>query len=379
MKLKKNHREMKIGILTFHNAINYGAVLQCYALKEFLAQRGHEVQVIDYRNPYTEDYKKILPWVPLLEEKGIVGKLKFIIKSVFLYSKRRRICKVFKAFVDYRLNTTPSYHSASEIPTTFDCIVFGSDQIWNPRLCGGFDPVFYGQFYKGRTKFVVYAASLGNPSLIKDFEWNEIGRLIGVFDCISVRELNLKHAMENRFSISVTQCIDPTLLVNPDILSGIAKSPDIGDYVFMYNVQRDDAAEGFADYISKKINCKVVIGQSKPQMRNLRKNQNHLLVEMASPEEFLGLIKNAKIIIGNSFHSIAISIALKKDFYSIDCRKPERVKSLLNQLGLIDRHVKSTYRNIILKNVDYSIAERKLAVIRDSSINYLKEAGLLMN
>ena len=40
---------MKIGILTFHRAHNYGAVLQCYALQEVLKGMGHEVEVIDYR------------------------------------------------------------------------------------------------------------------------------------------------------------------------------------------------------------------------------------------------------------------------------------------------------------------------------------------
>ena len=28
----------KIGILTFHNAVNYGAILQCYALQNALEQ-----------------------------------------------------------------------------------------------------------------------------------------------------------------------------------------------------------------------------------------------------------------------------------------------------------------------------------------------------
>ena len=43
---------MKIGILTFHAAHNYGAVLQCYALKEYLQSLGHEVTIIDYRQEY---------------------------------------------------------------------------------------------------------------------------------------------------------------------------------------------------------------------------------------------------------------------------------------------------------------------------------------
>ena len=46
---------MKIGIITFHWATNYGAVLQCYALQETLKAKGNDVENIDY---YPARYKK---------------------------------------------------------------------------------------------------------------------------------------------------------------------------------------------------------------------------------------------------------------------------------------------------------------------------------
>lgn len=45
---------MKIGILTFHRANNFGAVLQCFALQTYLKKIGLEVYVIDYRQKYIE-------------------------------------------------------------------------------------------------------------------------------------------------------------------------------------------------------------------------------------------------------------------------------------------------------------------------------------
>ena len=44
----------KIGILTFHNAHNYGAVLQAYALKTKLNRMGYKAKILNYQNPYTE-------------------------------------------------------------------------------------------------------------------------------------------------------------------------------------------------------------------------------------------------------------------------------------------------------------------------------------
>lgn len=45
---------MKIGIITVHRAYNYGSVLQCFALQEYLKSLGHDVWVIDYRQKWTE-------------------------------------------------------------------------------------------------------------------------------------------------------------------------------------------------------------------------------------------------------------------------------------------------------------------------------------
>ena len=41
---------MRIGILTFHRSINYGAFMQCYALSHELMSRypEHQVEVIDF-------------------------------------------------------------------------------------------------------------------------------------------------------------------------------------------------------------------------------------------------------------------------------------------------------------------------------------------
>ena len=45
---------MKCGIITFHRAINYGGVLQAYALSKSLEKLGVEAEVIDYYCSYLE-------------------------------------------------------------------------------------------------------------------------------------------------------------------------------------------------------------------------------------------------------------------------------------------------------------------------------------
>lgn len=50
---------MKIGIITFHWAANYGAVLQAYALSSYLKSKGCAVEIINYRPRWAKDVKPI--------------------------------------------------------------------------------------------------------------------------------------------------------------------------------------------------------------------------------------------------------------------------------------------------------------------------------
>lgn len=51
---------MKIGIITFHRAINYGAVLQAYALKRKIDELGGSASIIDYINQKDENGYKLI-------------------------------------------------------------------------------------------------------------------------------------------------------------------------------------------------------------------------------------------------------------------------------------------------------------------------------
>ena len=51
---------MRIGILTFHRAKNYGAVLQCYALATYLKSLGYDTRIIDYYPKYFKEQDSIL-------------------------------------------------------------------------------------------------------------------------------------------------------------------------------------------------------------------------------------------------------------------------------------------------------------------------------
>ena len=88
---------MKIGILTFHRAHNYGAVLQCYALQEILQRLGYDVYVIDYRQPTLEYAYKYWNFRTILESLRS-PKLLFKYQEVCQNARRQFVfLKIFRA------------------------------------------------------------------------------------------------------------------------------------------------------------------------------------------------------------------------------------------------------------------------------------------
>ena len=350
---------MKIGILTFHNALNYGAVLQCYALQHYLQEKGHDVEVIDYRIRFIEEQKKLLSKTEL-RRRGFVAFLKYFIARLLAWPAWRETINVFHHFMVSQLHLSPRAATAADIPTGYDCILFGSDQIWSPKLCRGFNPVFWGEFEKHGARFVSYAASIG-----------AVEQRIKVFHAVSVREKSLCLALQEHCGVSATVCLDPTLLVDATVFDRIAIRPEEQDYVFLFNVLDDPAASQFAHRLANRLGTSVVIkGQAKPQLKS-RRDKLVTLKESMSPEEFLGYIKYARCIVGNSFHVIALSIVFQKECYALKSRRSGRVEGLLGSLGLADRIVAATEPVEIISSIDYKAVNECLALMRQSSTQFI--------
>lgn len=364
---------MRIGILTFHNAINYGAVIQCYALTKFMEQRGHTVEVIDYRLHAIEDYKVFFSFHTLCSLKGIKKKIIYILNSVLLRKRKKKVIRAFNTFLSTRLPLSYRYSDGQNISQYYDYVIFGSDQIWNLKLTNGFDPVFWGQIEKGNSIFATYAASMGEIDILSNSQWEIVADKLKAFDYISVRELSLKNCLNNKFGMNVDYCVDPTLLVDSKTLDVVAVKPQEDNYVYLYNVTKDKHAEVFASNIASLLGCKVIMTNPKPR---IKRSKNCCEAEAISPEEFLGYIKYAKMVIGNSFHAVILSIIFRKDFYSLNSHRPERIKGVLKDLGLIERHVNSTDNVHRVSFVDYSQVEQKINHMRESSLLYIDKIGL---
>lgn len=356
---------MRIGILTFHAAHNYGAVLQCYALQEFLRSKGYEVEVIDYRlSAIVSGYHwyksyRFISKNPYKLLKKTAYELRFI-------RKRKQRYDAFESFIKKKMRLAPVEKIFSN---PYDFIIIGSDQVWNYNLTNGFDPYYWGDFpHPPQTKIISYAASM-HDNWPQSYDKTIIDKL-NKFDSISVRETTLAEKLSLLLpNKEIHSVIDPTLLITKEQWDKISKRPSINyPYLFLYQVERSSKAEQIAQQIAREKNLRIVY------LSALVDNINNKETIASSPEEFIGLFKYADFIICSSFHGTIFSLQFEKPFYSIKMGfgKDNRVGNLLSSLDkgdlFIDNYNPSRKYNHSIENNKHKIEE-----LRFNSYKYLNQ------
>lgn len=355
---------MKIGIMTFSSAINYGAVLQAYGLKEVLGQMGHDTYVIDYQPHYFHNQYYICRpgFRSLLHHSGCVAWFNFLLKRTV----GQKFIGNFRRFLRKNLNLLP-FSNINKL----DAVVFGSDQIWNPLLCdGNFDKNFFGQGIDKRIKKVAYAPSVGNLHNLKNKE-TEFKRLLEHIDYISAREENFAQYITNICSKKSVSCVlDPTLLAGREIFEQLAKDNITNtEYLLFFDFFGDKNGREKAVKLAQNYNLSII----EPFPGDGQKTNDKY--SYCSPEEFCSLIKNAKIVVTTSFHGTAFSILFNRPFYALEYEPKynDRILSLLKSVQLTERFI---YRDKEITDtlIDWENTNTLLAELRVKSKTYLYNA-----
>lgn len=354
---------MKIGILTYHRAYNYGAFLQAFALKSFLEKEGYEVSFVDY---WPLDHEKLYR---LWDE---TSGLKSFLRNLVLAWKRNARYKRFRKLQQKYLiiDRKPLFRSAQELNNlNYDVIIYGSDQIWWKSRTdkSGFDPVYWGQQINKKMKKVSYAASMGIIDL-NDKDLSDIRNYLVAFSSISVREIQLMNVLQPLTDKTISVVLDPTLLVPASFWESLCREKVSvkGQYILYYRMMGDEKSDLLALEISRKLNLPIVkivgsIGSYKVDRIN----------SLTDPIHFLTLIRSAEYVISTSFHGVALSIQFNKEFYSMGMKNnSDRVSSLLSLLGLENRMIDSIPSDLSDK-IDYTAVLSKLSALQKESAGYL--------
>lgn len=372
---------MKIGILTFHCAANFGAMLQAYGLQTVLKEMGHDVSIIDYRPAFLFQPYKIFERSPF---SG--GWKRFIHPRTLLYDYQTsyikwRRKKSFERFEKQWF--TPL--EMSEV-NRLDAVIVGSDQIWNPRItANGFDKTYFlpsPPFSRHQLK-ISYAASAGKTQFFIGEIDDQTVSLLKDFSAISVREKSLGSAVEKIIGCHTPVVADPVLLGGREIFNRFINADLIPSRPYILYFSLVHQREQYEDF--KQIGChypdhKAITLFSQSVLAN-----DSDVICTASIERFISLIAGADYIVTSSFHGSAFSILFGKQFISIgdSINNTERLQELLNELGIGERLLieNPTDDNIPEKGVkllnqpiDYQGVYDKLSIWRSKSRDFLRNA-----
>ena len=364
--------ENKIGILTFHTALNYGAVLQTYALQKFLNNIGIDNEVIDYRCPYIEKSYK-----PFLVSDGKI--INSIVRGIFFGNVIQKKRKVFQDFVSKNISTSPKYSIIKELIPLKDqyrYFITGSDQVWSP-IAAGFDEAYFLPFVAENRKYS-YAASIGTTQLTVDQEIEFKNRLKG-FSIVSIREKSNEELIKKIDpTIEVAVHVDPTLLLSKSDWCKLTLDPIIKEpYLLIFNVEKPINNIDFAKKLAAEKQLKIVYINE----RTIIKDKSIRYIQAPSPEKFITLFANADAVVTNSFHGTVFSLIFQKDFYvELDNKKQRnnRVEALLEMVHISNREITSSYSTSKFDPINWQLVEEVLKNERENSSKYLQRINAMI-
>lgn len=369
---------MRIAILTLPLHINYGGILQAYALQAVLERMGHEVCLIEKK-------RRTIPFplwkVPLVYGKRILMNLTGHSFPIFYEQKVNRERPIVQQHTDYFIHKYIKCRivdNFSEIEETdFDTIIVGSDQIWRPQYFNDRIERAYLDFTEGwNITRIVYASSFGTDQWeYTPMQTTRCARLLKSFDAVSVREESAVKLCKEHFGVKAMHVLDPTmLLAKEDYIrlfedSGTVESPGT-----LLNYILDETPEKAA--LINKIAQKM--GLVSFRVNSRVKDRHILLSERIQPsvEQWLRGFHDAKFVVTDSFHACVFSILFNKPFIVVGNkdRGLSRIESLLSQFGLEERLISSRSLDEKSKNIDWSKINATLQGKVYDSVQFLRNS-----
>lgn len=352
---------MKVGIITYHRAHNYGAVLQCYALQTVLAAMGHDAYVVDYRQSFIEKLYNPSKIDLIIRHKtqprALLGLIRVFIS---LHNKKRR----FEKFCTKFLNLSQPC-SSEDIPP-FDVYIVGSDQMWSIDCAGGsIDPVYFGLFNRpANSKLLGFSISSNKYSVER--LGIDINFYLSRFDNISFREQFVTDSILHSTGKAFTVTLDPTLCADAELWDKVINEKwEKRKYVAVYHVLFRSSAE--------------VYNKIKLQAERIAKIHGWDVIDLSSGvydvQDFVSVIKYAQCVVTSSFHATVFSVIFSRPLFSIQLHdgNDSRYKNLLDSLGMTDALVDLDFSSEYPCKFDSAIIRRELTKLREPSLKFLRD------
>lgn len=362
---------MKVAIITLHRVYNYGSALQAYATQKVFENFGCETQIIDYITPERTKFK--IFFGGLLSSNNLFKNILYRFFKLFSMLLKEL---TFGRFVKSKLNLTKRYITVKDLekdPPKADIYVTGSDQTWNSDYNNGVDRGFFLDFIPQNNKRIAYVASFGKDSLDCS-EINETTKYLSRYDKISVREDSAIIILDNLGYKGAIQLIDPTLQITKEDWLQLSSKRLVKEkyLILMLLYNEDNNATEYARKIADEKNLKLV----KISWEMFKPRMVDKLFTHRSPADFISLFYHADFVVTNSFHGLAFSINLEKQFAIVPRNEyNSRIDSLLRLCKLTERKI-SCYENVkeVCKTeIEYDKVKPILEVEREKAKKFIKD------
>ena len=362
---------MRIAILTLPLHVNFGGILQCYALQTILERKGHEVFVlhtgseeVDYKTRAGLFVKRLIKTILRMESKFYGWKTDDEVT-------RKHTQSFIKKYIHIGNVTDLSLMREDD----FDAIVVGSDQIWRPKYYKPIEDAYLKFAKDWHVKRIAYATSFGTDGWeYSSIQTKNCSRLAKLFHAVSVREITGINMCEKYLGVNAQQVLDPTLLLNKE------------DYIKLFEEDKTPKREGtLLTYILDETLQKTMLVKNIARQENLipfrvnSKAENLFapLSERVQPpvEQWIRGFYDAEFVVTDSFHACAFSILFHKPFvvYPNEQRGLSRFLSLLEILGLESRIMTSGKSYNKLAQINWETVEKKMNKWRKHSVKFLLE------
>lgn len=384
---KYTKQKARVGVMTFwESQENYGQLLQAYAFQTQLRKKGYDPFLIKYNKAQSVEkgkpgfLKKMLQtnWKKSLDPQAVQRKLRSLLRKPSLVPDRG-----FEEFKQEFLNFTPElYTSIGELqaaPPKADVYITGSDQVWNYRFIGDFEPYFL-QFGEPSTPRISYAASFGHKELPVSVKLR-FQRYLETFNSISVREASGLSLCQNMGFESARMLPDPTLLLERDEWASLSKDNERfnsskGKKVFVYTLgNRSSETKDHVVHHLKQRNDTTVAHVS---VHNDNSGNTFPTIQ-----EWLGYVKNCDLVVTNSFHGMLFSTIFNKNFIGLPSAGDkagmnERLMTLVTEFGLEKQLLYSYDKSLVNKmmnlEVNWDVVNHKVRLLRNKAGRFLNFA-----
>lgn len=306
---------MRIGVVTFYDAFNYGAYWQAKALEEFLVEFGG-TKIYFLKTGQRRFLREYLKKIDSLRRSKQLS-----VKAIWFYFR------MYVVFMNLRNDFTLIQINKAKI---IDLFIFGSDEIWNikrkinRRASAG---ILWGKFLPVDIPKISYAPSIADAKREMFINRADLLHVAKTYKAHSGRDVSTCETLAEVLGRELQLVVDPTLLHTDEYYKRQQILPDKEDYILIYS---------YGLSFTK---------QDVMQIKDLSKRTGKKLIAFGSyleyadesiygtVNEFLGYFNNAALIITDTFHGTMFAMIYKKPVALI-VHKQGKVADTIKQYGL---------------------------------------------